>query len=430
MSIQAIGILVVFLVSVILMMTRKLPTILVLPLMAVIIALIAGIPLMSSDPKTFSITANVLEAGSMRLSSAIAGLIFGAWFGQILNKVGVTKTIIRKAAETAGDKPVVIALTFLIAASIIFSAASGLGMVILIGTIIIPIMLTAGLSPLVSALVLLFANAIGVTFYVGGWAIYKDVLKLTTEQIANYSLIPAIPLIIVAVVTILYYNSKGAKFKKAWSMPLNNEGQLGNNMNVRSIALISPIIPVILAFTLKLSIVPSVVLGIVITLILATPKRPVHVLSSALIEGIQDTAGALALLIGIGMVLNAVMAEPVAAILKPMIETIIPHSPLTYILVFTLLSPLAIYRGPFNIYGLGSGIAALLVAAGMNPVAAMVALRVNSNLQAVCDPTNSHNVWVSDYTKTDVNEILKKTIIWLVAAVGVSMVVASFIVTL
>lgn len=213
-------------------------------------------------------------------------------------------------------------------------------------------------------------------------------------------------------------------------MPLNNEGQLGNNMNVRSIALISPIIPVIFAFTLKLSIVPSVVLGIVITLILATPKRPVHVLSSALIEGIQDTAGALALLIGIGMVLNAVMAEPVAAILKPMIETIIPHSPLTYILVFTLLSPLAIYRGPFNIYGLGSGIAALLVAAGMNPVAAMVALRVNSNLQAVCDPTNSHNVWVSDYTKTDVNEILKKTIIWLVVAVGVSMVVASFVVTL
>ena len=56
----------------------------------------------------------------------------------------------------------------------------------------------------------------------------------------------------------------------------------------------------------------------------------------------------------------------------------------------------------------GSGIVALLAASGMNPVAAMVALRLDSNVQAVCDPTNSHNVWVSDFTKVDVNEYLKK----------------------
>lgn len=430
MTIQAIGILVVFIVAVALMMTRKLPTILALPIMAIIFAVIAGVPIMSKDPKAFSIASNVLELGAMRMSGAMAGLIFGAWFGQVLNKVGITNTIIRKAAELAGDKPTVIALTFLVAGSIIFSASSGLGMVILVGTIIIPIMLTTGLSPLVSALVLLFANAIGVTFYVGNWAIYRDVLKLSTDQIASYTLIPAIPLIVIAVVAILYYSNKGSKLKKAWAMPLNTETKNVTIKNVRAIALISPIIPVILAFTLKMTIVPAVIIGIVITLILATPKRPIHVLSSALIEGIQDTAGAMALLVGIGMVLNSVMAAPVAAIIKPMIQIIVPHSMLTYILIFTLLSPLAIYRGPFNIFGLGSGIAALLVAAGMNPIAAMVALRVDSNLQAVCDPTNSHNVWVADFTKTEVNEILKKTLPWLLVAVLVSMISAGFMVKL
>lgn len=113
MWVQAIGILLVFLVFVGLMMTRKLPTILALPLMAILFAVIAGVPWMSNDPEATTIAKTILSSGSMRLSGAIAGLIFGAWFGQILNKVGITKSIIRKAAELAGDKPVLIAVLFL-----------------------------------------------------------------------------------------------------------------------------------------------------------------------------------------------------------------------------------------------------------------------------------------------------------------------------
>ena len=101
-----------------------------------------------------------------------------------------------------------------------------------------------------------------------------------------------------------------------------------------------------------------------------------------------------------------------------------------FVLVFGLLSFLAIYRGPLNVWGLGSGIVALLAASGMNPVAAMVALRLDSNVQAVCDPTNSHNVWVSDFTKVDVNEYLKKTILWIAASTLVGLIVASFFVSI
>ena len=112
----------------------------------------------------------------MKLSGAIAGLIFGAWFGQILNKVGITKSIIRKAAELAGDKPILIAILFFITASIIFSAAGGLGMVILVGTIVIPIMLTAGISQFVASIVVLLAVGVGSLFNVSNWAVYVDVL--------------------------------------------------------------------------------------------------------------------------------------------------------------------------------------------------------------------------------------------------------------
>lgn len=425
MTLQIIGILGLFVILVVLMMTRKLPTILALPIMAVGIALIAGIPFIGGE---FSITKDVLEAGSMRMSTAIAGLFFGGFFGKVLAKVGVTRTIIRKAAEMAGDKPLPIALAFLVVCSVIFAASNGLGMIILVGTIIIPIMISAGLSPLVAGTVLLLSNGIGVTFSVSTLAIYIDVLGLPQDTVTSYSLLCGIPLIIIAIVMIVFMTKFGGKTRKAWAMPASND--LSAEKNVRAIALISPIIPVLLVFIWKLPLVSAILIGIIITLILSTPKNAVQVLSSALVEGIQDTAGAAGLMIGIGMVLKAVMAPEVAAVLAPVINAIIPTNSLMFILIFGLLSPLAIYRGPLNVWGLGSGIVALLAASGMNPIAAMVALRLDSNVQAVCDPTNSHNVWVADFTKTDVNDFTKKTIVWIMASTFVGLIVASFMIKL
>ena len=199
-----------------------------------------------------------------------------------------------------------------------------------------------------------------------------------------------------------------------------------NGQQVRAIALISPIVPVALVFAFKVPLIASILIGIVVALVLSTPKNPIHVVSSAFVEGIQDVAGAMGLMIGIGMLLNAVMSSEVSAILSPAISLAIPKNQLMFVLIFGLLSPLAIYRGPLNVWGLGSGIISLLVASGMNPVAAMVALRLDSNVQAVCDPTNSHNVWIADFTKTDVNEILKKTILWISVSTLIGLIVSSF----
>lgn len=425
MALQIIGILGLFLLMVVLMMTRKLPTILALPIMAVGIALIAGIPFLGGE---FNVASDILQSGSMRMSTAIAGLFFGAIFGKVLSNIGVTQAIIRKAAELAGDKPLPIALAFLAVSSVIFASSNGLGMVILIGTIIIPIMISAGVSPLVSGIVLLLSNGIGVTFSVTTLAVYIDVLGLPQQTVTSYSLLVGVPLIIMSIIMIVIFTKFSKKTRKAWAMPSSDN--LYPQKNVRSIALISPVIPVILVFGWNIPLVPSIIIGIVIALILSTPKKVVQVVSSAFVGGIQDTAGAAALMIGIGMVLKSVMAPEVAAVLEPVIKTIIPSSPIMFILIFGILSPLAIYRGPLNVWGLGSGIVALLAASGMNPIAAMVALRLDSNVQAVCDPTNSHNVWIADFTKTDVNEFTKKTIIWIMASTFIGLIVASFIVSL
>lgn len=421
-TIQLIGILLVFFIMVGLMMARKLPTIIALPVMAIAISFIAGVTFMSTDPEKFTIVKDVLEVGSMRMSTAISGLVFGAIFGKVLSKVGVTETIIKKAAELAGDKALPIALVFLAVCSVIFAASNGLGMVILVGTIIIPIMISAGLSPMISGIILLLSSAIGVTFSVNTLAVYLDVLKLDLNVVTGYSWMVGLPLIIVSVIMIIYYIQFQGKTSKAWAMPNNAR----NGQQVRAIALISPIVPVVLVFAFKVPLIASILIGIVVALVLSTPKNPIHVVSSAFVEGIQDVAGAMGLMIGIGMLLNAVMSSEVSAILSPAISLAIPKNQLMFVLIFGLLSPLAIYRGPLNVWGLGSGIISLLVASGMNPVAAMVALRLDSNVQAVCDPTNSHNVWIADFTKTDVNEILKKTILWISVSTLIGLIVSSF----
>ena len=68
-----------------------------------------------------------------------------------------------------------------------------------------------------------------------------------------------------------------------------------------------------------------------------------------------------------------------------------------------------------------------MLGGGLSPLATMLALRSASLVQGLSDPTNTHNVWSSDFAKVDVNEILRKTLPWAMVAVLVSMLMAGYI---
>ena len=65
-------------------------------------------------------------------------------------------------------------------------------------------------------------------------------------------------------------------------------------------------------------------------------------------------------MIGIGMLLVAVQTPAVQAAVAPVIGALAPRTPLAYVVVFGLLSPLALYRGPLNPYGVGIGVYTVL----------------------------------------------------------------------
>ena len=424
MSIQFILLMLIYIAAIIMIATRKLPTIIVLPLMAVFMCLVSGVPIIGGE---FSIVVNVLSAGVMRLSSAMTGVIFGAFFGRVLTKTGVTATIIRKAAEMAGDKPLPIALTLLAAGSFVFAGANGLGMVILVGSIILPIMMSVGIKPITAGLVLLCANAIGSVFTIGPLAIYTSILGVTTQELVSWSWVPAIPFIIICVILIVWTLRKDKEPVKAWAMPSDSMEGDQKEKNVPLVALITPIVPILLVMIAKLDIVPSILIGILVTLLLTWTKKPAQVVASGIVEGIQDAAGPLALMIGIGMLMMTVMAGPVKDVLEPVVGNLIPQNPFVYIVVFTALACLlTVYRGPMNFSGLGSGLIALFFACGMNPITTMVSFRIAANVQCLCDPTNTHHVWTADFVKTEVNRYFIGTIAWVSVSVLLSYILAAF----
>ena len=73
-------IIVAFVIIAALMMTKKIPTLLAPPLMAVVICIIAGVPAVGVDAEGNSIgwLQTVLENGTVRMGSAIMAVIFGA----------------------------------------------------------------------------------------------------------------------------------------------------------------------------------------------------------------------------------------------------------------------------------------------------------------------------------------------------------------
>ena len=133
-------------------------------------------------------------------------------------------------------------------------------------------------------------------------------------------------------------------------------------------------------------------------------------------------AAAVILMIGIGILYLAVTHSMVKEVLNPFLLAVVPQGRIGYIIFFSLLAPLALYRGPMNLFGLGSGIAALVIGLNtLSPLAVMAAFLAAERIQGCGDPTNTQNVWTANFCEVDVNGITKKLLpyLWIVAVIGV-----------
>ncbi len=470
-----------FLVMATLMFLRKLPAIIALPIMAVLIAVTGGVSI--ADTIRY-----VIGAGSLKLSSAYTIAIFGSMLSVLLQKTGVAENFIKKGAELSGDNPWTIAVVMLSLIIVLFSTLGGLGAIIMVATIVLPIMASVGIGPLTTVGIFLFGLSIGGILNVGNWAVYISVMGLTVDQIRPFALVmfvlsfftallyitiqlyrdgaalnirrivtrnaaaaAALCILVYAYTTLL---DDGVKTTVAGLLSLLGDAGvwlttaglallftaatvrmlLGRNEHAKDVhwtTIFAPAIPLLLILVYRVDFVASFVVGLVFTFIATYKKGRLNVFIQSLFEGGAVVMPAVALMFGIGMLLVAIMGPgtpvdayphgwPVLLVLKPLMMRIVPTNPFEYVFFFTLAAPLALYRGPLNVWGMGYGLAAVFLASGLNPGAVMGLLLSVGHIQGVSDPTNTQNVWLANEMRIDVQKILWNTLpyAWVLALAG------------
>jgi hypothetical protein len=273
--------------------------------------------------------------------------------------------------------------------------------------------------------------SLGGIFNVVNWQLYITVLKLPQSTVVSFA-IPMAGLMALITVVFAVIQLSPRRLRRYWADP-EPERPLEF---APWYALLTPIVPLlpVLGFSLynliehparpfDFPIVTAMVIGIAYGLI-ASPRPPqgrIQLLTRSTIEGIGGVAPAVALMLGIGMLIQAVTHPRVLEQVQPLLSAILPSTRLGYVIVFTVLAPLALYRGPLNVWGMGFGLAQMMAAApGLSAAAVMAALQSVGQLQGVSDPTNTHNVWIANYVGVDVQRILRATLpyVWAAAAAG------------
>ena len=410
-------IILIFLIFAALMIARKIPAILAVPAMAIGFAAVARTPLNS-------ILNDVMVGGAKQLVEAYLMVFAGAMLGRVVMQTGVAEGIIKRAAEFGGDQPLAVAITLMIGIGLLFTTLTGLGAIIMVGSLALPIMMSIGVPRKLAGVLFILAYGLGYVFNIAAWGFYQQTFKIEREPIRNFAIVLFV-IDAMAVLIFLVIASRRMNKYGAWAVALDEDD---NKREVILLALLLPILPLILHIGIGWQVLPSFLISAIIGVLITRPKEIVKQLTSAAVKGLEDVAPAIILMIGIGMLLTATKLPSVREALQPLIQGIHFSSPLVYVLLFGLLSPLALYRGPLNIYGLGIGIFSLIASLNLLSGPALVAaVMCLVQVQNACDPTNTHNVWVANYVGMRVEETTKATLLFKIAICIVGLIAGSIL---
>lgn len=424
-------IILVFLVMAGLMMTRRMPAILAVPAMAVGVALVARTPLTT-------ILEQVVTNGSTRLAGQYLMVMAGAMLGRVVMQTGIAESMIKRAAEYGGDRPMVVALTMMVAVAWLFTTLTGLGAIIMVGGLALPIMMSIGVPRKLAGLLFLLAFALGFVFNIGMWGFYQGTFNIDPVAIRRFAVILAvIDALVLAVFLVLA--ARRMRYFGAWAVMAGEPEEPGESgerteevtprrAEVPLLAMAVPVVPLVLHAGLGVPVVAAFVIGAVLGVLVTRPRELVRQLSSAAVKGLEDVAPAVILMIGIGMLLNATTLPAVKVALAPLIGAFNFSSPLVYVLFFGLLSPLVLYRGPLNPYGIGIGIFLLMRDLNLLPPLALLAAVMSVvQVQNTCDPTNTQNVWIANFVGMPVEELTRRTILFKMAVCMLGLIAGAWI---
>ncbi|MFE5960596.1 transporter [Streptomyces rubiginosohelvolus] len=411
------------------MLTRKLPTGFALVLLAVAIAFIAGAPLTGEN----SVLDTVLQEGAPALAATMVAILLGSWLGRLLDETGIAGTLVRKIVEFGGDRPVVVALGVLAVSTLVGTVTGSAPAAMLAGIIGIPAMIAVGIPKVTAAGTILMGIAAGMPFELPIWQFFSTALELPIPTVRGFML-KLFPFALAAAVLFVLVETRRRGVEHAWSLksasakPVSRREQLGD---APWYALLTPVVPLVLALGFEVAILPSMLAGVLYALLTTTRPREMNKRLLRTLYGAFEVAAApMVLFISIGILLAAVKLPGAVESLEPLVKAVSPQNPVLFVLVFTLLVPLCLYRGPLNVFGLGAGIAGVLIAAGIYPAVAVLGLATSYNqVFGVSDPTSTQTVWSAQYAGVTPQQVMLRTLpyVWAVALGGFCVTAATYL---
>ena len=395
--------LIAFLIVVAAIVRGQSPIIMLL-LLAIVWALLAGIGV-------HDIQAKILQGGGVAYASAVIIIVFGAWFAQVLIQTGIAESVIRSAVELTGDRPIVTAMTVNLVTALLFTSMYGVGAAIAIGVIALPIMMSQGIPPRVAAPVF--------TMGVGAGAFVNLVQFGTFEKLfpgikyeapwLTYFFIGMVVYILIAWLMI-WINLRKLGVRHAASV---DTAAPPPRKRTPYFTYLVPIFPVFMIMVFKWQIIPTFILSIVLALALTAKQRSfqgtLNLFNKTFFDAFPDIATIAALWTICGMIIVTGQMPQVAGALRPIFDPILPHTTLQAAIFFAVLGGIgSIYRGPMVVVGTGAALLAIILSNNEIPVLYLYALWLGPTvMQGSVDPTNSWTLWTIGYTKVPHGQFLR-----------------------
>lgn len=348
--------------------------------------------------------------------SILVNVFFGAFFGRILVDTGIAATLIRKVVELGGDKSRITMSLLCIVTAVIFMSMTGIGPVISIAVIVLPIMLSLGVPAPVAMFSFMGSIMAGIFGNVVNFNQYQTIFAGFSKEADSYTyndyfkigiIFMAVALVVVLIVANISMNKKVSHAWAAASAPKRD--------NAPVISWISVILPVLGVVLFRIPIILGFCISGIYALVTTGKMKGSYSdicrhFAKLFTDGAIDVAPMVGFLLALAMFNNA--ASYAAPYFTVILGRFVPTTAIALTIAFAVLTPLGFFRGPMNLVGCGTAILAVVIATLPNaPVTFLYPLfAVTTIAPQHLDITQSWVAWGFGYTKVAARDYMKMSI--------------------
>ncbi|OZG58739.1 gluconate:proton symporter [Bifidobacterium tissieri] len=366
----------------------------------------------------FDVVEDIFAQPALTYGPTIIQIVCGAWFGRVLVDTGIASSISYRTAKVGEKNPVLATICMATVTCLIFTSAYGVGSAIAIGVILFPIMGRLGVPKRVAVPV--FTLSIGAAMWVNSVlfvqfaAFYQD-YKSPDGSVVGWGThylrfgIAALAVQMLGVIIFILINAKAIKNGTPYEVGDPDERPT-DIPDVPVWTYIMPIVPVALCIVLQWNAVPALMLATILTFAFTGHMKTLKGFGRMIESTAKTAIGDIGPLIIMLLVLRF-FQETAVTVMKdfgPVLTPLIPNNTFILGLAFCILAPLALFRGPLELYGAGSAVISIFMATGMFNAWFLFALLVVPSMTCISACiTQSWNTWSVGYTGLEPKTFLK-----------------------